>query len=122
MKPSLIAWSNMFSTNCTNKGCSKINEPYIDPQTNKVHCSLCDGEITNITIFTKNQMKAAKQYRKKNTAAFGLKCASCHKEDRPIIINKDIVCGSCKKPHSNLSEPFKLMLIDNLKNFSKDIA
>lgn len=111
----------MFSMNCTVKGCYKIMEPYLDPQTDKVYCSICDGEMTNVTHFTKVQMKSLKQYRKKNSVAFGIKCNSCGKEDRPLIVDKDIVCPSCKKCHNHLSEPFKIMLRENLKNFIKDV-
>lgn len=106
----------MFSMNCTNKGCYKQMEPFLDPNSNKVHCSICDGEITNVTIFTKNQMKANKQFRKKNSVAFGVKCNFCGKDDRPILLKNDIVCSSCKKPLSALSEPFKLMLRDKLNS------
>jgi hypothetical protein len=106
----------MFSMSCTNKGCYKQMEPFLDPATNKVHCSICDGELINVTNFTKNQMKANKQFRKKNSVAFGVKCNSCGKEDRPVIVNNDIVCSSCKKPLKQLSEPFKIMLRDKLKS------
>lgn len=106
--------------NCTNKGCCKQMEPFIDPKTDKVHCSICDGELTNVTHFTKTQMKSLKQFRKKNSVAFGVKCNFCGKEDRPLLVQNDIVCPSCKKPHTNLSEPFKIMLKENLKS-SKDI-
>ena len=54
-----------FSTFCTNKGCGKIQEPYLDPQTDRVHCSLCDQEIVNLTPFVKSQMKSMKINLKK---------------------------------------------------------
>ncbi len=111
----------MFSMNCTTKGCYKQMEPYIDPKTDKVYCSICDGELTNVTHFTKVQMKSLKQYRQKASVAFGIKCNSCGKEDRPIVVGKDIVCPGCKKAHAHLSEPFKIMLRENLKNFGKDV-
>jgi hypothetical protein len=111
----------MFSTNCTHKNCYKNMTPYIDPKTDKVYCEVCDNELTNITYFTKSQMKALKQYKKKSTTSFSVKCSSCGKEDRPSFTDKDVICPFCKKPHSHLSEPFKLMLRDNLKNFTKDV-
>jgi len=106
----------MFSMSCTNKGCYQQMEPFLDPNTNKVYCSICEAELTNVTNFTKQQLKSNKQFRKKATVAFGVKCNSCGKEDRPIIISNDIVCASCKKPLTHLSEPFKIILRDRLKS------
>lgn len=110
-----------FSIVCTNKGCYKQNEPYIDPKTDKVHCSVCDGEIQNITHFAKVQMKTLKQYRVKTATSFAIKCKYCSKEDRPVILNNDVVCSKCKKPMDQLSAPFKAMLKDKLKTVDKDI-
>ena len=51
-----------FSIQCTNKGCQKIQEPYIDTKDDKVYCSLCNKELLNITHFVKVQMKSLKQF------------------------------------------------------------
>jgi hypothetical protein len=110
-----------FSMVCTNKGCGQLMEPYLDPATSQVYCSSCDKELSNITHFVKHQMKQFKQFRPKKTVSFGVKCKSCNLEDRPVVLNKEIVCPSCKKPHTHLSEAFKLMLKDNLKTINKDI-
>jgi hypothetical protein len=110
-----------FSMNCSNKGCGAFQEPYIDPATNKVYCSICDKEIQNVTIFTKNQMKSSKQFKKKTTTSFAVKCDKCGKEDRPKLLNNNVVCSSCKKPLDNLSEAFIYMLKQKLKGFSSDI-
>lgn len=110
-----------FSTNCTNKGCGKLQEPYIDLVTDKVHCSECDKEISNITFFAKAQMKSLKQYKSKNPVSFAIKCNKCGKEDRPKLINNDIICAHCQKPLDQLSEPFKIMLREKLKTANKDI-
>jgi len=104
-----------FSITCTNKGCCKIQEPYIDPLTNKIYCSLCDKEIENITIFVKNQMKLSKQFKQKVKVSFCIKCEKCKKESRPKIVNDDIVCPNCNNILDNLSLPFKNMLKDQLK-------
>ena len=74
-------------------------EPYIDPKTDKVFCSECDGEITNLTYFAKQQMKSSKQYKQKAAVSFAVKCKDCNKEERPKIVgkNKDIVCPSCNR-------------------------
>lgn len=105
-----------FSMNCTNKGCGKMQEPFIDPKTDKVYCSVCDREVSGITHFAKMQLKALKQYRPKNTTSFAVKCPLCQKEDRPKLKDDDLVCSGCQKPLSNLSLPFKNMLKEKLKN------
>lgn len=111
-----------FSTFCTNKGCGKIQEPYIDPKTNQVFCSECDGEIVNITPFTKNQMKMNKQFKQKKQTPFAVKCAKCGREERPKLTPKDdIVCGACGQSLDNLSPIFKNMLKDKLRSVDKDV-
>jgi hypothetical protein len=110
-----------FSLVCSHKGCYKQNEPYLDPKTDKVYCSECDNEITNVTYFAKVQMKTMKQFRIKTATSFAVKCKYCAKEDRPIILNNDIACSGCKKPMDQLSAPFKAMLKDKLKTVGKDI-
>ena len=110
-----------FSTFCPNKSCHKQMEPYIDPKTDKVYCSICDQEIPNITHFTKSQMKATKQYRQKTTISFAVKCTKCGKEARPKIVNNDIACASCGDPLKHLSVPFRNMLKEKLKTAGQDI-
>ena len=110
-----------FSTNCPHKGCHKAMEPYLDPKTDKVYCSACDQELTNLTYFAKAQMKSSKQFKPKKNLSFATTCIACKKEDRPIILNDKICCPACKKEHSHLSEPYKLMLKENLKKVGQDI-
>ena len=110
-----------FSTNCTNKGCGKLQEPYLDPKDDKVYCSSCDREITNITYFAKAQMKSSKQYKQKVAASFSVKCNKCGRDGRPKIKDDDVICGSCLKVLDNLSIPFKNMLKEKLKNVDKDL-
>ena len=110
-----------FSIICSNKGCGEQMEPYLDKDTDKVYCSSCDKELVNITHFVKIQMKSMKQYKQKKTISFGVKCQSCNKDDRPVILDNKIICPSCKKEHSHLSEAFKNMLKDNLKKAAQDI-
>jgi len=110
-----------FSTNCTNKGCGKLQEPYLDPNDDKVYCSACDKEILNLTYFAKAQMKSSKQYKQKTAVAFGVKCSKCGKEGRPKIKDDEVVCGSCLKELDNLSLPFKNMLKQKLRTVDKDI-
>lgn len=115
-----------FSTHCTNKGCKKQSdtmEPYIDPKTDKVYCSECDGEITNLTYFAKQQMKASKQFKPKAAVSFAVKCKKCGKEERPKLVGKaqKIVCPACDTEHTQLSEPFKIMLREKLKTAGQDV-
>jgi hypothetical protein len=111
-----------FSIQCTNFGCRKIQEPYIDLVDDKIYCSLCEKELLNITPFIKNQMKMNKQYRKKQPKPFGVKCPRCGKDDRPkLMINGDIICRGCDKPLDHLSEPFKIMLRDKLRTTDNDV-
>lgn len=104
-----------FSTNCPHKGCRKIIEPYIDQKTDKVYCSECDGEIVNLTYFAKMQMKNSKQFRQKVATSFSVKCNSCGKEDKPVLIDDEPACRGCKKALSNLTRQFKIMLKEQLK-------
>ena len=106
---------------CSNRGCGKIQEPYLDTKDDKVYCSICDREIANITHFVKVQMKSLKQFKQKNTKPFAVKCPKCGKEDRPKLVNEDVVCIGCNKPLDHLSEPFKIMLRDKLKTTDKDV-
>ncbi len=110
-----------FSTFCTTKGCGKIQEPYLDPQDDKVYCSLCNNEITNLTPFVKHQMKMNKQFKQKQAKPFVFKCNKCKREERPKVVNDDIVCGHCSKPMDNLSPIFKNMLKEKLKTVDKDV-
>jgi len=110
-----------FSTHCNNKGCGKIQEPYIDPQNDKVYCSLCHGEISNLTHFAKMQMKSSKQFKQKSNTSFAVKCNVCGREERPKIVNGEVVCGHCSGPLNNLSPIFKNMLKEKLKLANKDI-
>lgn len=110
-----------FSMPCNNKGCGKMQEPYIDTKDDKVYCSLCDKEMANISHFTKVQMKSLKQFKQKTTVSFSVKCRSCNKEGRPKVIKEEVVCSSCMKPLDHLSIPFKNMLKEQLKTADKDI-
>ena len=105
-----------FAMSCPNKGCGSHMEPYLDQGDNKVYCSSCDKEIMNVTQFVKSQMKSLKQFRPKKTVAFGVKCQKCSKEDMPKLSKDKFMCPHCNNVHSHLSEPFKLILKDKLKN------
>jgi len=110
-----------FSTFCTNKGCGKIQEPYLNPVDSKVYCSLCDGEITNITHFVKIQMKSMKQFRQRKPKPFAVKCGACNREEQPQIVQDEVVCGACSGPLNNLSPIFKNMLKEKLRTINKEV-
>lgn len=104
-----------FSVLCSNKGCGKIQEPYLDPKTDKVYCALCNNEIINITQFVKHQLKLNKQFKKQEPQSFSLKCNSCKANQRPKLVDAEIVCSNCQTPITNVSVFFKNMLIQKLK-------
>ena len=110
-----------YSTYCINKGCGKLQEPYLDPKDDKIYCSACNLELTNVTYFVKAQMKASKQFKPKKQVPFAVKCNVCGKEDKPKIVNKSIVCSSCNDPLNHLSDIFKNMLMEHLKKTDKDV-
>jgi uncharacterized protein with PIN domain len=109
-----------FSVNCTNKGCAKLQQPYIDPKTDKVYCSECDREISNLSQFAKNQMKSSKQFKQKTSTSFSVKCDKCNQDNRPKLVNNELVCPNCNKILDKLSLPFKNMLKERLKKPSDD--
>lgn len=104
-----------FQMPCMNKKCNKTVTPYLDKDTNKVYCSECGDEITNVTHFAKIQMQTLKQYKTKKLKSFSVKCEHCKDSDRPIVKDSKIFCKSCNKEHSQLTSVFKKMLIDQLK-------
>lgn len=119
--PLALFCNNTYTDNFgKTKKCGQM-EPYMDPKTEIVYCSLCNTEIPNITHFTKVTLKNLKQFRQKQAVPFGVKCQNCNKEAQPKIVGDDIVCPGCNKPHKHLSEPFKMMLKDKLKTTNKDV-
>jgi hypothetical protein len=109
-----------FTMQCTNKGCGQIQSPYLDPKTDKVYCSLCDKELTQVTHFAKVQMKSLKQYKEKKGKSFSVKCTNCNNEDRPQVNKDKYFCSSCKK-ELNVSHAFKLILQHYLGKAEQDI-
>jgi len=109
-----------FAMSCTNKGCGKTQEPYLDPKDDKVYCSLCDREISNISYFAKVQMKSLRQFKQKKNISYSIKCKKCEREGRPKIVNDDVICAFCSKPLDHLSLPFKNMLKEKLKNINDE--
>ena len=120
MAISLICGGTYADGNGKTKKCGQM-EPYMDPKTEKVFCSLCDQEISNVAHFTKTTMKTLRQFKEKKAIPFGVKCQACQKEAKPVIIDDEVSCPACKKPHANMSEPFKIMMKEKLKTGNRDI-
>lgn len=109
-----------FLIECNNKGCAQLQSPYIDPETDIVYCSKCDQEIKNVSIFTKRQMKSLKQIKVKEKKSFSIKCPNCKTDDRPKLIEDNIVCSKCSKNIDNISPFFKNMLKTQLNSINKE--
>jgi Zn finger protein HypA/HybF involved in hydrogenase expression len=100
--------------------CGEV-EPYMDQKTDIIYCPKCNKEMLNINHFQKMTMKTLKQFRQKQTIPFCVKCQNCGKEAQPKIVNDDTVCPECSHTHNHLSEPFKIMLKDQLKTANKKL-
>jgi len=109
----------VFTIDCTNRGCAAMMTPYLDPKTNKVYCSKCDGEIENVSPFTKNAMRASKQVKQKEKKSFAVKCA-CGHDDRPQIADGKVVCASCGQEQTQLTPHYAMMLKEQLKKLAED--
>lgn len=105
--------------NCTT--CKRTQNAFINPKTEEVFCSVCDSLIPNVSHFTKVQLKTLKQYKEVKKSTFSVKCPKCNKEETPLLLSDEPVCGSCKAPLSNLTPQFKLMLKDKLKRVNQDL-
>lgn len=100
--------------------CSKYQAPFLDPKKDKVYCAVCNDEIT-VNHFVKIQLKALKQYREISKTSFSVKCNKCSKEDRPKLLNDQIICSACGKEIDNLTEFFRDMLKKQLHKADKEI-
>lgn len=110
-----------FMTHCTTKGCFKQMEPVIDPKDKKVYCSLCDGEVANISPFTKTQMIAMKQIKRAAKSAFGIRCNACKTEALPKLnATGKLVCASCASA-LNVSAAFEILVKNEIKKGRQDI-
>ncbi len=105
----------MFSLFC--QTCKKQNEPYLDKDTDIVYCAECDAEM-QVNPFTKTQMRSMKQFKSSAPSSKSIKCASCKKLSNAIVLNKDLCCGICKKPHSHLTSYFKQVIMEQIKKGS----
>ncbi len=100
--------------------CAKYQTPYLDPKSQKVYCSACNEDYT-VNHFVKTQLKALKQYREVNKTSFSVKCNKCNKEDRPLLVDNEIMCGACGKEIDHLTDFFKDMLRKQLRKADKEV-
>lgn len=80
------------------KTCKRLSEICLDKQDDNVYCKDCDQQITDITIFVKNNLKISKVFRepKKKNAAFEVVCSSCQKKTVPQLKDNKVFCLHCK--------------------------
>jgi len=107
--------------NCDNKGCMKPQAARLNLLDNSVLCDECGGAITNVTHFTKNTLKTLGQTTKRveHNDTYAVKCDKCDVKGTPVFMQDKLMCKSCKKEISNISEPFRLMLQGALGNANK---
>lgn len=111
-----------FMIQCDNKGCREHQEAVLDKETNKVYCSICNGEIENITIFAKRQMLFTGQIKRdeQKKQAFAVQCQACKKTLCPKIeVGEDktrkLMCAGCGEELSHLSAPYKQTILSFIK-------
>lgn len=111
-----------FVMGCNNKGCGKSQSPSLSLDDNKVYCSECGLEISNVSPFIKSQMKSLGQIKKEsNTKSFGVRCPNCNKEGRPKKQNNNLFCKFCSKELTNLTPIYKNMLMKMLDKADQEI-
>ena len=113
-----------FLIQCDNKKCREFQEPTLDKDTDKVHCSKCDGEIDHVSIFARRQMRAMGQVKRESVPkqAFAVKCVAegCEKITCPKLLEEEgkktkLLCSICKAEHKQLSAPYAQTVIAFLK-------
>jgi len=113
-----------FLIQCDNKTCREFQEPALDKDTDKVHCSKCNGVIEHVSIFAKRQMRAMGQIKKESVPkqAFAVKCAAegCEKIQCPKLVEEEgkktkLLCPVCEVEHTQLSAPYAQTVIAFLK-------
>ena len=110
-----------FMIYCNNKGCRKEQEPFLDISDNEVYCSECGGQIKEVTIFAKTQMKAMGQIKRERKVqqAFSVSCGPCKLAATPTLVGKVLCCPKCKVEHVNLSKPMASAIKEYLRTIPK---
>lgn len=111
-----------FMTNCTTKGCGKYQAPILDKVSNKVYCSECGAEITNLSHFAKIQMTTLGQVKKPAKQAYTVRCEKCRQESLPKIDGNDkLVCSSCNNIINNIGKPFEILIRNAIKKGNEEL-
>lgn len=102
---------------CDNNGCRKEGSHKLHNDINEVICDFCQRPITSISHFAKKALKAMGQIhrdKEKPEKAFSVQCQSCEKNDVPFTFKGELYCRHCNNHHSQITGPFKQMLIQNV--------
>ena len=106
---------------CNNKGCGKEQEPLLDVSDNEVYCSECGGNIKEVTVFAKTQMRSMGQIKRERRVqqAFAVACSPCKLAATPMLIDKKLCCPKCKTEHTNISKPMIAAIKEYLKTIPR---
>lgn len=99
----------MFLIYCTNKGCGKNTLAVIDLVDSQVYCADCDKTITNVTQFTKAQLKNLKQIKRPKKESFSAKCHVCTHEALPRLVDNQLCCAKCNTHLVKIPKPFEIL-------------
>ena len=110
-----------FTIYCNNKGCGKEQQPFLDVASNDVYCAECGKVIPEVTIFTKNQMKAMGQVKRvqKTQTAFAVECQQCKRQQQPKVIKGKLTCPQCGDEHKHLDKPYAYAIKQFLNAFPR---
>lgn len=104
-----------FNIRC--QSCKKDNSPELDTKTKKVYCSECQQEISNITSFQIEIIKASGQILRNNYKheSFTVDCKKCNRIGKPVHTNDGkIACSICNQELDHLSDIYCHMLKQNI--------
>jgi Zn finger protein HypA/HybF involved in hydrogenase expression len=104
-------------TNCTCRGCHKLNEPVLDKVSRAVFCSECGGEQTGITDFAKRSMESMGQIKRHSLKkeAFSIECSGCKRIAVPLLLgNGKLQCPLCKAQHMTLSPIIERSIVQHI--------
>ena len=110
-----------FSTNCTQRGCGKWVEPLLDLRDNLIYCPVCNKTISNISDFTKRQLKSLGQVRTPAKKAFSIHCIKCKKDTLPKLDGSNkLICAWCNAILTNVNKFFEDMIRKEIAKGDKE--
>jgi hypothetical protein len=112
----------MFLINCDNKGCGKNTQAVINLEDNQVYCADCDKTITNVTQFTKAQLKNLKQIKRAKKESFSAKCHACSNESLPKLVGDKLCCTKCNTHLVKIPKSFEILTKEAILNKIKEDA